>query len=95
MLVGCLALSAYFAHHAIGGRHGLATRARLTERATVLERDLARLEARRSVLRRDVALLASEPPHADMVEEIARGVLGFLRHDERMLAPASAAVRKP
>src|SRR5690554_2059272 len=79
VLLGCLTVSAYFVHHTITGKHGLEARSRLIERSRVLEREAAGLEAVRAELRRDVLLLRPDPPHPDMVEEIAMGVLGMAR----------------
>jgi cell division protein FtsB len=75
VLLGCLLASAGFIHHAVNGKHGLEARARLIERSSALEREIAGLEAVRGRLDRDVALLAPDPPDSDIVEEIATGVL--------------------
>lgn len=85
MLLTCLGLTAYFAFHAIEGRHGFEARAQLVERTGLLEFELKSLEAVRFRLARDVALLAAEPPHPDFVEEIARDVLGFAHPADRMI----------
>jgi cell division protein FtsB len=82
VLLLCLGLTAYFAHHAILGRHGLETRSRLIERSALLEFEIKSLEAVRAKLERDVALLSPEQPDPDLVEEIAREVLGFVRPDD-------------
>lgn len=81
----CLGLTAYFAHHAHRGRHGFEARLQLVERTALLAFELESLEAVRSRLARDVALLAAEPPHADLVEEIARDVLGFAHPADQIL----------
>ncbi|MEI9902203.1 MAG: hypothetical protein WDN31_21340 [Hyphomicrobium sp.] len=39
----------------------------------------------RAKLERDVALLSPDKPDADLVEEISREVLGFVRPDEQVL----------
>jgi len=85
VLLLCLGLSAYFAYHAIYGRHGLETRSRLIERSALLEFEIKSLEAVRAKLERDVALLAPERPDPDIVEEIAREVLGFVHPDDLVL----------
>lgn len=77
VLLCCLAATGYFAHHAIHGRHGFEARARLIERSNVLEFEIKSLEAVRSHLARDVALLSPDRPAPDLVEEVARDVLGF------------------
>jgi cell division protein FtsB len=88
VLLGGLAASAYFVHHTISGTYGLAARSRLTERSSMLEREIASLEAVRRRLRRDVELLATEPPDPDLVEEFARSVLGFAKPADLTLIEA-------
>ena len=85
VLLLCLGMTAYFAHHAVSGRHGLEARSRLTERSDLLDFEIKSLEAVRAKLERDVALLAPERPDGDIVEEIARDVLGFVRPDDRLV----------
>ena len=85
VLLLCLGMTAYFAHHAISGRHGLEARSRLTERSDLLEFEIKSLEAVRAKLERDVALLAPERADGDIVEEIARDVLGFVHPDDRVV----------
>ena len=46
--------------------------------------EIKSLEAVRSHLARDVALLAPDQPAPDMVEEIARDVLGFSKPQDRI-----------
>lgn len=85
-MLTCLLLSGTFAYHAIYGRHGLDARSRLISRSEALEFEIRGLETVRAKLARDVALLSQSPPHADLVEEIARDVLGFVRADDQLLA---------
>lgn len=85
MLLLCLGLTAYFAHHAIHGRHGLEVRSRLIERSALLEFEIKSLEAVRAKLQRDVTLLSPELPDPDIVEEIAREVLGFVDPNDRIV----------
>jgi cell division protein FtsB len=86
VLLLCLGLTAYFAHHAIYGRHGLEARSRLIERSALLEFEIKSLEAVRAKLARDVALLSPETPDPDMVDEIAREVLGFAHPDDSVVS---------
>jgi cell division protein FtsB len=86
VLLLCLGLTAYFAHHAIYGRHGLEARSKLIERSALLEFEIKSLEAVRAKLQRDVALLTPDKPDPDMVEEIAREVLGFTYPDDIVVA---------
>jgi cell division protein FtsB len=81
----CLGLTAYFAYHAIHGRHGFETRTRLIERSEILEFEVKSLEAVRAKLERDVALLSPEIPHPDLVEETARDVLGLAKPGDRLI----------
>ena len=85
VLLLCLGMTAYFAHHAINGRHGLEVRSRLIERSALLEFEIKSLEAVRAKLKRDVALLTPDHPDPDIVEEIARDVLGFVHPQDRVL----------
>jgi cell division protein FtsB len=86
VLLLCLSLTAYFAFHTLKGRHGLEARDRLLERESVLQFEIESLEAVRAKLERDVALLRPDLPDADMVEEVAREVLGFADPHDRIVA---------
>lgn len=88
VLLCALAATWHFAHHALFGRYGIETRQILTERMIIARGKLAGLDAVRVDLARDVALLATEPPHPDLVEELARANLGFARHTDRLLVAA-------
>jgi cell division protein FtsB len=81
----CAALTATFAYHAISGRYGLEARNQLIERSNLLDFEISSLEAVRSKLARDVALLSPELPDPDIVEDVARDVLGFARTNDRIL----------
>jgi cell division protein FtsB len=85
VLLSCLGLTVYFAHHSIYGRHGFEARTALMERASLLDFEIRSLEAVRSSLERDVALLEPELPDPDMVEEIARDTLGYVRPEDKVL----------
>lgn len=92
----CAGITAYFTHHAVHGGHGLVARAALNDRATLVEFELESLEAVRDGLARDVALLSPEAPDPDLVEEIARELLGFVHPDDRVLRdpqPSAAEAR--
>ena len=85
VLLLCLSLTAYFVYHAINGRHGFEARSRLIERSALLEFEIKSLEAVRAKLQRDVALLTPAKPDPDLVEEISREVLGFVRPDDQVV----------
>jgi cell division protein FtsB len=86
VLLACLMSSAYFVYHARYGRHGLEARNRLIERSALLDFENRGLESVRTKLRRDVALLSPEVPNSDLVEEIARDVLGYVRGNDKIVA---------
>ena len=48
----------------------------------MLEFEIKSLEAVRAKLERDVALLTPDKPDPDIVEEVSREVLGFVRPDD-------------
>ena len=78
----CMMLSAYFAYHAIHGRHGLEARAMLVARSAGLELELEGLETVRARLERNVSLLSDQSLDRDALEEAARSVLGFAGADD-------------
>ncbi len=78
-------MTIYFAHHALYGTHGLQVRDKLLERSRVLERELTELRSVRDRLKIDVNLLDGKPPNRDIVEELARDMLGMLYRGERVL----------
>ena len=85
LLLSCWAVIGYFGHHIAHGRHGLETRARLTERAQLLSFEIKTLHGVRSRLAHDVALLTPAAPDADLVEELAREVLGYVAPADHVL----------
>lgn len=88
VLLTGLTFTVYFCHHAVNGRHGFEAKKHLIERSNIVEQEIGRLEAVRAKLQRDVTLLNSERPHPDMIELIAADVLGFVRADAIVIAPA-------
>ncbi|MBY0559260.1 septum formation initiator family protein [Hyphomicrobium sp.] len=83
--LACIALTSYFAYHIRYGRHGLEARAGLVERSALLDFEIKGLESVRTKLRHDVALLSPEVPNADIVEETARDMLGYVRADDKII----------
>ena len=90
VLLCCIALTVTFGHHSIYGRHGLEARKALMERSQLLDFEIRSLETVRSKLERDVTLLSPELPNADLVEEIARDVLGFVDPADKLLVDDGA-----
>ena len=85
VLLICSGFASYFAYHAINGRHGLEAKQQLLERITLLEFEIKSLEAARARYTQDIALLSPELPNADLVEEIARDVLGFVDPADKVI----------
>lgn len=85
VLLTCLMALTYFAYHAFYGRHGFLARQALIERAQMLDFEITSLDSVHAKLRRDVALLTPELANPDMVEEIARDVLGYVHPSDRIL----------
>jgi cell division protein FtsB len=83
-------LTAYFAYHAISGKHGLEARSRLVERSKAIERDISALETVRARLARDVAGLSETSPDLDLIDEMARELFALARPDEHVIL-----LRKP
>jgi cell division protein FtsB len=90
ILVSLLSLCAlaYFAHHAISGKHGLEARRRLIERSRQLEPEIARFEAVRARLDLDVKLL--DAGDGDLIEELAIELLGFAPPASRVIVGSGA-----
>jgi cell division protein FtsB len=85
VLLACVTAASYFAYHARFGRHGYEARVQLEERLALLEFELKSLETVRAKLQRDVALLAPELPNPDLVDELARDVLGYVHPSDRII----------
>ncbi len=74
--------AAYFGYFAIAGEHGLIAQARLEQRLTQT-RDLVEASAtERRRLERRVALLKADNLDPDLLEELARHVLGLVHRDD-------------
>jgi cell division protein FtsB len=84
VLLSCLTLTIYFAHHAMYGRFGIENNRNLSARTQVLTGRLAALKAERDSYARDIGLL-SDPPHPDMIEEAARHVLGYAYPNTKLI----------
>ena len=77
----------YFGSHIVTGRHGLEARWRYIERAELLRAEVGALERERARLRREVISLSADLADPDMVEEVAREVLGFGRPGDIVVLP--------
>jgi len=74
----CLGFAAYFLFHALNGRHGLLRRGDVVARLPDLAAERAALAHQRQRLEADVTLLTRDPADPDMIEEVARVMLGYV-----------------
>lgn len=94
VLLVCCCLTAYFAFHAVRGKHGLEARHNLELRSVKLGNELAALNVVRGRLEREVELLGDSHPDPAFVEEIAREMLAYARlRDRILLAPGARFAR--
>lgn len=84
-LTVCAGLTGYFAYHTVLGRYGLEAHAELQTRATALDFEAGALQKAKARLETEIALLAPDSPDPDIVEEIAREVLGYASPDDRLI----------
>lgn len=83
LLILCLALIGYFAHHAVKGDYGLDRRAALTEKIELLEAELADLRERRMRLEHDVSLMTTRVgTETDLLDEQARSLLNYVHPND-------------
>ncbi|QKV18188.1 FtsB family cell division protein [Oricola thermophila] len=73
---------AYFGHHALTGKYGLASKREYERRIEVLKVELASLEERRQQLDKRTAMLRDGSLERDMIDEQARRLLGVTRANE-------------
>lgn len=78
----CVLLLAYFVHHAMTGRFGMESLARLDQETQRLEFELAAVTAQRQSLEARVLLLHDGTMERDMLDEQARYHLNMLASDE-------------
>lgn len=74
----CALLLSYFIYHAINGRYGTDSLAKLEDEARHLEFELAALTSERMQLDARVLLLHDGTLERDMLDEIARNTLNLL-----------------
>jgi cell division protein FtsB len=86
-LVPVLAAGAavYFGYFAIAGEHGLIAHQRLEQSLEQTKALVAESAAERRRLERRVALLKGESLDPDMLEELARHLLGLVHRDDAVI----------
>lgn len=77
-----LAVSGYFAWHAVNGERGLMARERRQADIVAARAELTRAEAERDAMERRVAGLRGERLDRDQLEERARSLLNMVGRDE-------------
>ncbi len=82
VLLICMAVVAYLAHHTFIGERGIYTHLRLEKQAEELSAELNRLEVERIKMERRIALINNDNPDIDMIDERARAVLNFADPNE-------------
>ena len=89
------ALMAYFAYHAVQGDRGLIAWWNLRYEIEKTNLALADVTAERQALEQRVSLLRPESLDRDMLEEQARGMLGFVHPDDLVVPEPKVAARTP
>jgi cell division protein FtsB len=79
VLAACASLLGYFAWHAFEGPRGFAHMEALKMKAGELAREQHRVAGERDALDRRVGLVRPEATDPDIVDELARVSLGFVR----------------
>lgn len=77
--LGALCLIGYLVWHALHGQRSYSEAQRIAARIEVLEAERDEVRARRMALDSRVALLRPDSIDPDLVEELARAKLGFVR----------------
>lgn len=78
----CALLLSYFIYHAMNGRYGTQSLAKLADETRHLEFELAALTSERIKLEASVLLLHDGTLERDMLDEVARNTLNLLAPDE-------------
>jgi len=78
----CCAVSLYFGYSGIFGNRGLLAWSQTRTELTTAKTDLSGVRAKREALEHRISLLDGRAIDADLLEEVARGVLLETRPDE-------------
>ena len=84
--VVCFCLLGFFAWHGLNGKRSFANQKTVLVKVSMLEEQRDAVRARREALETRVALLRPESIDPDMLEEMARKMLGFTRPDEIVMS---------
>lgn len=80
--VVCFCLLGFFAWHGLNGKRSFANQTTILVKVSELEERRDAVRAKREALQTRVALLRPESIDADMLEEMARTMLGFSKPNE-------------
>jgi cell division protein FtsB len=83
--LGCLSLLAYFGWHAFHGPRSFDNRTAIEAEAERLEASLARFSVERTTYDARVALIRPQSIDPDLLDELARRSLGYVRRGEIVL----------
>ena len=85
--LGSLCLIGYLLWHAVHGQRSFPQAGRISARIETLTTERDQVRAQRIALDRRVALLRPESIDPDMLEELARTELGFVRPNDLVIYP--------
>ena len=86
VMIVCLSLLGFFAWHGLNGKRSFANQEAILVKVSELEEERDKVQARREALQTRVALLRPESIDPDMLEEMARKMLGFVRSNEILVS---------
>ena len=78
----CIAVTAYFGYSGIFGQRGIIARNGTEAELAVKQEELSRLRTERRAVEHRIQLLNAKALDADMLDEVARGMLSHGRTDE-------------
>ena len=78
----CCAISVYFGYNFFFGERGLLAWRQSQDELSLAKQDLAQVRAKRVALAHRISLLDGKSIDADLLEEVARGMLLQTRRDE-------------
>ncbi|MDH3741715.1 MAG: septum formation initiator family protein [Hyphomicrobiales bacterium] len=84
--VVCFCLLGFFAWHGLNGKRSFANQKTILVKVSQLEEKRDNVRAKREALQTRVALLRPESIDADMLEEMARTMLGFTKSNEIVIS---------
>ncbi len=81
----CLVIVAWFGSYGVNGSHGMFALVRINEGIVQKEAELARVRAERAALEHRVSLIKPESIDPDLLDELARSMLGYAAKGELII----------